>query len=91
MKFRIGVSEHTFKKLFVKYITSHRNIEKRQRDKKERDGKRQKRGYRERKIETATQKRQKEMERTRERKKGRETTDKTGNVSYISFFVFLMR
>ena len=46
----------------------------------------QKRGYRERKIETATQKRQKEMERTRERKKGRETTDKTGNVSYISFF-----
>ena len=40
MKFRIGVSEHTFKKLFVKFITSHRNIEKRQRDKKERDGKR---------------------------------------------------
>ena len=75
------------------YITLHRNIEKRQRNKKERDGKRwtDKGIQRKKDIETATQKGQKEMERTRERKKGRETTDKTGNVSNISFSVFLMR
>lgn len=33
MKFRIGVSEHTFKN-----ITLHRNIEKRQRQKRKRSG-----------------------------------------------------
>ena len=56
MKFRIGVPEHTFIKIYVKYITLHRNIENdRETEKKEIgiDGQKE---DKEKHSETATQK-----------------------------------
>lgn len=64
----------------------HKDIEKRQRQKRQRWGEMDRKSIQKKKDrETATQKRQKEMEKTRERKTGRETTDKTGKISFISF------
>ena len=58
---RMGVSEQTLgqkKILYLKYVVLHRDIEKRQRDRKDRYGERwTERGYRERKIEKQPHKR----------------------------------
>lgn len=77
------------KKFYVNYVKLHRDIEKRQRDRKDRDEERWTEiGYRERKKKSATQKRHRDG--YIDRKKERERNYRLNRERFIYFFFFFL-